>query len=114
MPMVVIGVLLLVAKLAEFGPFANWSWWIILAPFALAAVWWEFADASGLTKRRAMDKMEARKVIRREKAMVTLGLTTRREKMQTRSSEAKARAVSADPTHSDAPPPEPPRPDPRA
>ena len=113
MPMLIIGVLLLAAKVAEFGPFANWSWWIILAPFALAALWWEFADASGLTKRRAMDKMEARKVSRREKAMEALGLSTQRQKMQTKISEAKARAVSADPTHSDAPPPEPPRREPR-
>jgi small Trp-rich protein len=29
MPMVIIGVLLLIAKLAEFGPFGNWSWWIV-------------------------------------------------------------------------------------
>ena len=113
MPMLIIGVLLLAAKVAEFGPFATWSWWIILAPFALAAIWWEFADASGLTKRRAMDKMEARKVSRREKAMEALGLSTQRQKMQTKISEAKARAVSADPTHSDAPPPEPPRREPR-
>ncbi len=113
MPMLVIGVLLVVAKLAEFGPFERLSWWWILVPFGLAALWWEFADASGLTKRRAMDKMEEKKVARRDRALEALGLNTRRQKMQTKSSEAKARAVSADPTHADTRPPEPPRRDPR-
>ena len=113
MPMLVIGVLLVVAKLAEFGPFARLSWWWILVPFALAAVWWEFADASGLTKRRAMDKMEAKKISRRDQALEALGLNTRRQKLATRASEARAREVSADPTHSDAPPPTPPRREPR-
>ena len=30
--MVIIGVLLLVAKFAEFGPFARGPWWAVLAP----------------------------------------------------------------------------------
>lgn len=113
MPMLVIGILLVLAKLAEFGPFARLSWWWILVPFGLAALWWEFADASGLTKRRAMDKMDAKKIARRDKALEALGLNTRRQKLATKASEAKARAVSADPTHTDAPPPTPPRREPR-
>ena len=28
-------------------------------PFALAVVWWAWADASGYTKRKAMEKMDA-------------------------------------------------------
>jgi small Trp-rich protein len=99
MPMVIVGVLLLLAKFAEFGPFADWSWWIVLAPFGLAVLWWEFADSSGWTKRRAMDKMEKRKVDRRERAMEALGMGRRRDRMATKVSEAKARQVSADPTH---------------
>ena len=120
MPMVILGVLLLVAKLAEYGPFATWSWWIVLAPFGLAMLWWQFADSSGLTKRREMDKMEARKVDRRQRAMEALGMGKRRDRIAAKASEAKARHVSADPTHAgrDAPskpiaPPEPPRRDPR-
>ena len=117
MPLVVIGVLLLLAKWAEFGPFASWSWWIVLAPFAGAVLWWEFADSSGWTKRREMDKMEARKVNRRQRMMESLGLgTQRRDRIATKSSVAKARQVSADPTHGgregiskpEAPPPPPP------
>ena len=101
MPMVIVGVLLLVAKWAEFGPFATWSWWIVLAPFAIAVLWWEFADQSGWTKRREMDKMEARKVDRRERTMEALGMGVgrRRDRIVTKVSEAKARHVSADPTH---------------
>ena len=99
MPMVIVGVLLLVAKWAELGPFATWSWWIVLAPFALAVLWWEFADSTGWTKRREMDKMEARKVERRERTMEALGMGRRRDRIITKVSEAKARQVSADPTH---------------
>jgi small Trp-rich protein len=92
--MVVIGVLLLAAKMAEFGPFADWSWWIVLAPFAIAVVWWRFADGSGLTQKRAMDKMEDRKIQRRERAMDALGLSTRRERLATRSRQDVARRNS--------------------
>jgi small Trp-rich protein len=106
MPMVIIGVLLLIAKLAEFGPFANWSWWIVAAPFAAAVAWWQFADSSGLTKKREIDKMEQRKVDRREKAMEALGMNTRRVKQATRATQAKARQMeqSADPTQANYPP----------
>ena len=122
MPMVIVGVLLLVAKWAEFGPFATWSWWIVLAPFGLAVLWWEFADSSGWTKRREMNKMEVRKVDRRQRALEAMGMgaSKRRDRMVAQASEAKARHVSADPTHAgrDAPskpiaPPDPPRRDPR-
>ena len=116
MPLVIIGVLLSLAKWAVFGPFAEWSWWLVLSPFGLAILWWHFADTSGWTKRREMDKMEKRKTDRRQKAMESLGLGGRRDRIATRSSAAKARDVSADPTHAgrDAPskpiaPPEPPK-----
>ena len=46
MYLIVIGVLLLVLKFADFGPVGQWSWWIVLAPFAGAAIWWAWADAS--------------------------------------------------------------------
>ena len=99
MPMVIVGVLLLAAKWTEFGPFATWSWWIVLAPFGIAALWWEFADASGWRKRREIEKMEKRKAERRERAREDLGLGRRRDRLATKVSEAKARHVSADPTH---------------
>jgi small Trp-rich protein len=99
---------------AEFGPFANWPWWAVLLPFGLAILWWEFADASGVTKRRAMEKMEKRKEERRDRALEALGLNTRHQKQMTKAREAKARtASSADPTQADTRPPELPRRDPR-
>jgi len=77
---VILGVLLLAAKMAEIGPTASWPWWVVLAPFGIALLWWEFADGTGWTKRRAMDKLEARKDQRREKALEALGLGTRRQR----------------------------------
>lgn len=81
MAFVIVGVLLVVMKLAEFGPLAAWSWWAVLAPFPLAALWWWFADSSGMTKKREIDKMEERKAERRRRNVVNLGMedTRRRE-----------------------------------
>lgn len=74
MAMVLLGLLLLVLKLAEFGPVGPWPWWAVLSPFGAAALWWYWADASGWTKRREMDKMTARKRERRKKNLESLGL----------------------------------------
>jgi small Trp-rich protein len=98
MPMVIVGVLLLAAKWAEFGPFGSWPWWIVAAPFVLAVLWWQFADSSGWTQRKAMNKMEQRKAERREKALDALGLGRRRERMATRARRDAARRASDDPT----------------
>ncbi len=80
MYLVIVGVLLLAGKMAEWGPTANWSWWAVLAPFVGAMLWWHFADTSGWTKRRQMDKMEERKKQRRQRAMAALGLDVARDK----------------------------------
>jgi small Trp-rich protein len=77
---VVIGCALLAMKVIEFGFVAEWSWLWILSPFGLAVAWWSFADASGLTKRREMDKLEERKHERRRKHMEALGLNWRRDR----------------------------------
>ncbi len=87
MPLVIIGVLLAAAKVAGLGPVADWAWWWVLMPFAGAAVWWAVADATGITQRRAMRKMDERKAQRRERAMADLGLDTRRQD-QARKSQA--------------------------
>ena len=49
-----IGLLLLAMKYLEFGAVAEWSWWVVLSPFALAVAWWYWADWSGYTKKKAM------------------------------------------------------------
>ncbi len=90
MAFLLLGLALLGMKVAEFGPVATWSWWLVLAPFGLAVLWWGFADSSGLTQRRAIEKMEKRKVERRQRDMEALGLTTHRDK-QIRRAQADAR-----------------------
>ncbi|MGL6111893.1 MAG: TIGR04438 family Trp-rich protein [Rubrivivax sp.] len=72
--------MLLALKLAELGAVATWPWWAVLAPFGLAVLWWGFADAIGLTQRRAMQKMEDTKVERRNRNLVALGLDPRRDR----------------------------------
>ena len=73
-----LGLLLLTLKYLELGPVALWSWYVVLAPFGLAALWWAWADSSGYTKRRAMEKLQKRKQDRIEKQKDALGLGVRR------------------------------------
>ena len=74
----VLGVVLLLLKYLEVGPVAHWSWWVVLAPFALAALWWAWADWSGYTKRKAMEKEELRKTTRIARAKAAMGQGPRR------------------------------------
>ncbi len=74
-----LGVVLLLMKYLEIAAVANWSWWVVLAPFGLAMIWWAWADASGYTKRKAMEKMEQRKADRLAKNREALGLGNRRK-----------------------------------
>lgn len=78
MYLVVLGVCLLVMKFAGLGPVANWPWWGVLLPFGGAMLWWWYADSSGLTKRREMEKMDARKEDRRRKNLDALGLNPKK------------------------------------
>ncbi len=71
--LIVIGVLLLLLKLGEVGPVADLSWWWVLSPFLAAVLWWEFADKTGYTKRKEMEKLDERKEARRQKSMVAMG-----------------------------------------
>lgn len=77
---IAIGVILLLLKVAGIAPVAEWSWLYVLAPFGLAAAWWAYADASGLTKKREIDRMEARKEARRHKAMEAIGTLPKNKK----------------------------------
>jgi small Trp-rich protein len=79
MAFVIVGIILLLLKWQEIGPVAEWSWLIVLAPWALAFAWWQFADSSGLTRRREMEKMDARKEERRQKNMEALGLNWQKQ-----------------------------------
>ncbi len=76
MAFVLIGVLFVVLRLGGWVQFSKddfWAWIIVLAPFGLALLWWTYADATGLTQRKAMKAMDDKKAERREKAMEALG-----------------------------------------
>ncbi|MFN7855151.1 MAG: TIGR04438 family Trp-rich protein [Acidovorax sp.] len=73
-----LSLVLLALKYFEIGPVATWSWWVVLSPFAATAAWWAWADASGYTKRKAMEKMDRRKQDRINKHKEALGVQTRK------------------------------------
>ncbi len=73
-----LGIILLAMKYLEFGPVAEWSWWAVLSPFALAVVWWTWADWSGYTKKRAVARENARKQARIDKSKESLGIKPRK------------------------------------
>jgi small Trp-rich protein len=76
-----LGIAFLAMKYLEFGPVAAWSWLVVLAPFGLAVAWWAWADASGYTKRKAMEREDKRKqdrIDRNRDSIGTLGSKKRR------------------------------------
>ncbi|OJU86891.1 MAG: hypothetical protein BGO13_10035 [Burkholderiales bacterium 66-5] len=74
----ILGILLVALKYLEIGPVAQWSWWWVLSPFAVTLLWWAWADMTGYTKRKAMEKMDERKKDRIERQKETLGMAPRR------------------------------------
>ncbi|MEI6801715.1 MAG: TIGR04438 family Trp-rich protein [Burkholderiales bacterium] len=68
-----LGLVLLVMKYLEMSPVHAWSWWVVAAPFGLAVVWWQWADASGYTKKKAMEREDARKQARIDKNREAIG-----------------------------------------
>lgn len=75
-----LGVVLLLLKYLEIGPLADWSWWWMLAPFVLAVLWWTWADASGYTKRKAMEIEEKRMKDRRDRTKSALDANYKNKK----------------------------------
>ena len=69
-----IGIVLLLLKSLAIGPVAEWSWTVVLSPFALAVIWWWWADISGYTKRKVMQKEASRKQARIDKSRDAMGL----------------------------------------
>lgn len=74
-----IGCLLLALKLAGLTRVAELSWFWVLLPFGLAAVWWFIADKSGLTKQRESDRERRRVEERRERHLENMGLLFKRK-----------------------------------
>jgi small Trp-rich protein len=75
-----LGIILLALKVLEIGPVAEWTWWVVLSPLGLAVLWWAWADWSGYTKKRAIDRENARKQARIEKSREALGLGTKKRR----------------------------------
>jgi small Trp-rich protein len=73
-----LGCLLVLLKWADLTAVAGWSWWIVLAPFAAAAIWWIIADATGYTKARESEREDRRVAERRERHLENLGLSFKR------------------------------------
>jgi len=68
-----LGIVLLAMKYLAIGPVAAWSWLWVLSPFGGAVIWWWWADSTGYTKRRAMEREEARKQARIDKNRENIG-----------------------------------------
>jgi len=75
-----LGIVGLALKYLEVGPAASISWWYMLTPFALAVLWWAWADKSGYTKRVEIEKMDARKKNRIEKQRAAMGMLPKKRK----------------------------------
>ncbi len=73
-----LGIILLLMKYLDMDPVVNWSWLIVLAPFGLAVAWWSWADASGYTRRKAMEREDKRRQDRIDKQRNALGTQKRR------------------------------------
>ena len=73
----ILGIALSLLKYLEVEPVAQWSWWWVLSPFAVTILWWAWADSTGYTKRKAMEKMDQRKKDRIDKQKQALGMRPR-------------------------------------
>jgi small Trp-rich protein len=71
-----LGLLGIALKYLEVGMVAGWSWWIVLSPFALAVAWWAWADSSGYTKRKVIEREERRKQDRIDRQKTNMGMKT--------------------------------------
>ena len=74
----ILGIALSLLKYLDIAPVAQCSWWWVLTPFALTILWWAWADSTGYTKRKAMEKMDQRKKDRLDKQKQALGMQPRK------------------------------------
>ena len=79
-----LGLLGVALKYFEIGFVAQWDWWIVLIPFALAAAWWAWADWSGYTKRKVVERENARREARIDRQRSNLGMLTSRSNRRRR------------------------------
>lgn len=80
MAFIVIGVLLLLLHFVGIGPTAAWDPLTLpgfakfSVPFLLALAWWAWADGSGMTKRREMEREVEKRNQRRKRHIEAMGL----------------------------------------
>ena len=67
-------------EIVSFTWLAQLSWWWVIGMFGLAAAWWAYADASGLTRRKAQERIDERKKERQRKAREALGHASQRQR----------------------------------
>ena len=67
--------ILLFLKSMGIGSVANWDWWLVMLPFALAVVWWAWADHSGYTKKKSMEREDRRRDERIERNRKAMGVS---------------------------------------
>jgi small Trp-rich protein len=79
-----LGLIAVALKYFEVGFVAQWSWWVVLIPFALAVAWWAWADASGYTKRKVVERENERRQARIDRQRSQLGLLTSRSNRRRR------------------------------
>ena len=80
MYLVGLGLVFLTLKFMEIGPIAMWDWWIVLSPFGVAIAWWAWADTTGYTKRKAMEREDARRLDRIERNRDAMGMLRSKKK----------------------------------
>jgi small Trp-rich protein len=76
----VLGIVLLAMKYLEIGPVAAWSWLWVLSPFGLAVAWWAWADWSGYTKKKAVQRENEKKQARIDKNRENIGLAPKKKR----------------------------------
>lgn len=69
-----IGLAMLLMRMMDIAPVAHWPWYVVLAPFGMAVVWWTWADSSGYTQRKAAQREEERRRERIERQKESLGM----------------------------------------
>lgn len=75
-----LGIILLAMWYFEIGPVAAWSWWVPLIPFVLAVLWWSWADSSGYTKRKAMERENLRRQERIDRNKDAIGTNFKKKR----------------------------------
>jgi small Trp-rich protein len=75
-----LGIVLLAMKYLEVAPVVAWNWWVVFAPFGLAIAWWAWADSSGYTKRKSMERENLRKQKRIDRNKEAIGTNYRKRR----------------------------------